>query len=221
MFNVSVINLTSKTYEVRLNRDKFKVQPSGEIAELKKDIIKVDDIELDVINIVGLPNKERFTICLVNPEVKKRVGMDRYDIVSVDDINNGVGKFIYHTKNKSIKSTVKGNIRFVNLTSHSVNEIIGNNIIPPSGIEARLSMSTYIVGEYANTPIIYSDVDNVIQNLPEPKEGVVYIVSSLVGAHIKNRPDVVVPGNKIPGLNPGEVAGCKYMRSTSEFELNY
>lgn len=83
---------------------------------------------------------------------------------------------------------------FINLTSHTIKEVTSGIIIPASGRVARLKSTTIKVGDHLGAPI-YSSQFGDVEGLPEPQEGVIYIVSSLCLNGITNRNDVVSPGS--------------------------
>lgn len=99
---------------------------------------------------------------------------------------------------------------FINLTPHTINIAVGNDIIaiPPDGREARVSVKSIGVGAVllggVNIPIvqsIYGVVETVDANgtevlhlgLPKMVVGVVYIVSMLVANRTGDRDDVFGP----------------------------
>lgn len=101
-------------------------------------------------------------------------------------------------------------INMVNLTPHDVNFVDndGNIVrtVKPSGVVARLSVETIVIGEIDGiqvTESVFSD----IENLPEEAEDTIYIVSSLVAEKAK-RPDVYVPNGSVRDSN-GRIIGCK------------
>jgi hypothetical protein len=100
----------------------------------------------------------------------------------------------------------------VNLTPHKINITTPDGVIvyPPSGEVARREefveiVEPIIVGgsSIAQRKISYGPVIG----LPEPSEGVIYIVSSLAAAGSNGREDVRIPG---PGIRDGEgrITGC-------------
>ena len=103
----------------------------------------------------------------------------------------------------------------VNLTPHDVNIYYKDRLIctfPPSFIVARCQKETKVVGycqlglgKYVQiTETKFGDVDG----LPEPKEGVLLIVSKLVAEKYKGiRNDLVITNGHIR-VNNGEVKGC-------------
>lgn len=100
-------------------------------------------------------------------------------------------------------------MKLINLTAHPVTDVTTGKTFPPSGIVARITTATEAVDNVCGVPIYYSTC-NGVEGIPEPKEGVMYIVSALVLEHI-NRPDCVRPGNsqKTPD---GKVLGAKGFR---------
>jgi hypothetical protein len=86
--------------------------------------------------------------------------------------------------------------------------------IPPSGILARVSMVNLPAGEIdgiAIESVIYGE----IEGLPEPQEGVFYIVSGLVAnaATKIGRVDCLAPGALVRDKsNPGTILGCLFLQ---------
>lgn len=98
-------------------------------------------------------------------------------------------------------------MQFINLTPHTINEVTSGLTIPASGRVARVKSRTIKVAEHANAPI-YSSEFGDIEGLPEPQDGVIYIVSSLALNSIPpSRTDVVAPGNLQRDEN-GNPMGC-------------
>lgn len=85
---------------------------------------------------------------------------------------------------------------FVNLTPHaiSVADESGNSLydVPPSGVIPRVSVGYSDVGEVEGVPVVRA-VYGAVEDLPEPVEGTVFIVSGMVRERISNRNDVVSP----------------------------
>lgn len=83
-------------------------------------------------------------------------------------------------------------MEFINLTPHAI-KLNNGTIFEPAGKIARVS-SHY-------TPFDENGISRVefgqVENLPEPQEGVIYIVSGMVAAAAK-RPDVVSPATGHP-----------------------
>lgn len=98
-------------------------------------------------------------------------------------------------------------MQFINLTSHTINEVTTGSAIPASGRIARVKSSTTKVSEHANMPI-YKSTFGDIEGLPEPQDNVIYIVSALaLNAVPNNRTDVVSPGN-LQRNQSGQPIGC-------------
>ena len=85
-------------------------------------------------------------------------------------------------------------MKMINLSPHAIHIQTGNEeiVVEPSGVVARVSVAQKVIDNIDSIPIvrnIYGDVEN----LPEAKDGTVYIVSSLVLSRISNRNDVFAP----------------------------
>ena len=96
-------------------------------------------------------------------------------------------------------------MEFINLTPHAVN-IVDGPTIPSSGL-CRLSVTTEEVGNIDGVPMVrtvYGDV----QGLPSPKEGTIYIVSSLVASRVPDRHDIAVPTEFVRD-DAGRILGCR------------
>lgn len=107
------------------------------------------------------------------------------------------------------------NTQIVNLTPHAVN-IVGDNdsiaiTIPASGNVARCSQTISIVGSVTlgsvAIPISSSTYGEVV-DLPDPQDGVYYIVSRLVMSACPTRQDLLVP-NDLVRDEAGRVIGCR------------
>lgn len=81
---------------------------------------------------------------------------------------------------------------FINLTPHSI-KIDGMGEIPASGQVARVETRRCCVGGVHGVRLVSQTLGEV-QGLPEPRDGVVYVVSALVlSALAGKRRDVVAP----------------------------
>lgn len=100
-------------------------------------------------------------------------------------------------------------ITVMNLTPHTVNIVTESGIIdyPASGRIARVSARTQVIGKLGNIPITRT-VYGEVEGLPEPEEGVIYIVSSLVAQRVPERTDVFVPSESVRD-DQGRIIGCK------------
>jgi len=85
-------------------------------------------------------------------------------------------------------------MRFVNLTPHkiTIKSKKGDIEVPPSGTIARVTTIEEVVAEVDGISIIKREFGEV-EGLPEPENGVAYIVSSLVLGAVKGRKDVFAP----------------------------
>lgn len=99
----------------------------------------------------------------------------------------------------------------INLTPHAINFIGANNApiltVEQSGTLARVSCLTITTSEIAGIPVtatFYSEV----QGLPEPQDGVVYVVSSLVAQRCPDRQDVFIPNESVRDEND-RIIGCR------------
>jgi len=102
---------------------------------------------------------------------------------------------------------------FINLTSHTLNEVTTGMALPVSGIVARVKSSTTTHRVHNGIPIYISDFGE-IQGLPEPIEGTIYVVSALaLNAIPPHRTDVVAPGN-LQRDQDGKPIGCVGFRTS-------
>ena len=91
---------------------------------------------------------------------------------------------------------------FQNLCLHAMSFYAENGtvtVLPPSGTVARVSCTPGgLVQGFGEFTVFAPDTLGEVENLPEPQEGVVFVVSALVGAALsperKALKDVVVPG---------------------------
>ena len=99
-------------------------------------------------------------------------------------------------------------LELINLTPHTVNLIDGDGktfTILPSGIIPRLTEEKESLGTINGFPVVKKSFGEV-ENLPEPKEGTIYIVSALVAGAV-NRDDLVVPDGLVRN-DKGQIIGC-------------
>ena len=94
---------------------------------------------------------------------------------------------------------------FVNLTPHAINSIDGPTI-PASGTVARLAVSVDDVGMIDGVPVVRTTYGE-IRDLPNPTDGTIFIVSSLI-AERSNRHDLAVP-NDLVRDTAGAIVGCR------------
>lgn len=104
-------------------------------------------------------------------------------------------------------------IEVVNLTPHALTLVgadgDGENVVyEPSGTLARVSVKTETIGELNGFPVTRS-VFGEVEGLPEPKEGTIYIVSSLVAGRVPaERKDVFIPNESVRD-DKGRIIGCR------------
>lgn len=103
-------------------------------------------------------------------------------------------------------------MELVNLTPHPVRLLLGDGtevVIPPSGQVARCAEVVEEVGsivlEGQRVPVVRKRFGKVY-GLPEPREGVAYIVSRPV-AQVARRADLLVPDALV--RENGFVVGCR------------
>jgi hypothetical protein len=113
---------------------------------------------------------------------------------------------------------------FINLTPHKVTiysrdgkKIIAE--IPPSGLVARVTVTSRIVGEIAGIPVRKAEYGE-IENLPDPMHDVYYVVSTVVLIALKekgiHRPDVIAPDTNPDSVirdSEGRVIGVRFFQT--------
>jgi len=102
-------------------------------------------------------------------------------------------------------------MEIVNLTPHTINETTTEQSFEPSGTVARLYQKSEVTDTINNIPMYTTIIGDVV-GLPEPKEGVMYLVSSMCLTGVKNRDDVIAPGNLVRDEN-GQPIGCQGFRT--------
>lgn len=103
-------------------------------------------------------------------------------------------------------------MRFINLTPHDlhVHGLDGEvRTLPRSGVVARVATSSVDAGAVGGIPTVLTTVGEVT-DLPDPEEGVVYVVSGMV-ASAAPRGDVMSPGDLVRDEN-GRPVGCRGLR---------
>ena len=100
---------------------------------------------------------------------------------------------------------------FINCTPHPITLLGSDNevvmTLPKGEVVPRLSQSTKEVDVVEGVSITETSFGE-IQDLPEPKEGVLLIVSRLVLTACPSRKDLVVPNELVRDSN-GNIKGCK------------
>lgn len=101
-------------------------------------------------------------------------------------------------------------MEIINLTPHAikfVNDKLGDTVIEPSGTVARVSSRTETIGDIDCIPVTRT-VFGEVENLPDPVDGVVYVVSSMVAARVPGRNDVFIPNDSVRD-DQGRIIGCR------------
>lgn len=99
-------------------------------------------------------------------------------------------------------------MKLVNLTPHEICEATTGKKFPASGMVARVSAQYSPAGELDDIPL-FSARFGEVEGLPEPQEGVVFIVSSMVLETMRERRgDIVAPGDLVRDQN-GNPIGCR------------
>ena len=95
--------------------------------------------------------------------------------------------------------------KFVNLTSHviAIRTQDGTLRIPPCGTVLRLQEVQRLLRTFSGVDIVETAYQ-APAFLPEPKEGVVYLVSSLVAQAVKDRDDIVSPDTGSTAVRQGK-----------------
>jgi len=103
------------------------------------------------------------------------------------------------------------NMRIVNLTPHSIIFVddAGNAVltVEPSGQVARCSVTREKIGDINGIPVNKSRFGKV-ENLPEPEEGTIYIVSALTAQAVPEREDVFITDDAVRD-EQGRIIGCR------------
>ena len=100
----------------------------------------------------------------------------------------------------------------VNLTPYKVVIVKGEYNTPfvtiePSGTVASISYEETTLGEFEGIPILKKEYGEV-EELPEPKDDTIYIVSHTIAQLVPERKDVFIPGKSVSD-NMGRIVGCK------------
>ena len=97
-----------------------------------------------------------------------------------------------------------------NLTPHALVFVLADGSsrsIAPSGAVARCRTVNSPAGDAEGIPLARVSY-GAVEGLPEPAEGVLYVVSALVRAAVPGRSDVASPGDLV--RDPaGNVIGCR------------
>lgn len=96
-------------------------------------------------------------------------------------------------------------MKVINLTPHMVNIVDGKSY-PSEGV-ARVSEKETQTGMLNGIPLFSKTFGEVV-GLPDPQEGILFIVSGLVKAACPNRADLLVP-TKLVRDEKGNIIGCQ------------
>lgn len=106
-------------------------------------------------------------------------------------------------------------MNIINLTPHAITFLADDNtiqkVIAPSGTIARASQQRTREG-YITTGDVEIPVSKCyygeVENLPEPKEGTIYVVSVLTAQACPTRPDVFITDDAVRDTD-GRIIGCR------------
>lgn len=107
------------------------------------------------------------------------------------------------------------NTTLVNLTPHSITfvDALGNTVltVEPSGLVARCAVDRVQVDTVTvdgiSVPVNQTRFGKV-ENLPEPQEGTIYIVSALTAQAVPEREDVFITDDAVRD-EQGRIIGCR------------
>lgn len=101
--------------------------------------------------------------------------------------------------------------KFINLTPHTINILNGHDqeimVIPASGTISRCSQREEILSEIDGISIT-RQVFGEVQDVPEPREGTIFIVSRMVASALPDRRDLMIPGPLVRD-DQGQPRGCR------------
>jgi hypothetical protein len=96
-------------------------------------------------------------------------------------------------------------MKFVNLTPHEINLPHGQSV-KPTGYVARVNAVQQQIDSVNGIPVLVTQLFQTM-NLPEPEEGVYFIVPAVVRTHSRERKDLLSPTKLIRDTD-GRVVGC-------------
>lgn len=101
---------------------------------------------------------------------------------------------------------------FVNLTPHAINILNDQGqeilVVPPSGTVARCQQREEVLFVIDGISITHQVFTDEVQNVPEPQEGTMFIVSRLVASALPDRRDLMIPGPLVRN-DQGQPIGCR------------
>lgn len=92
----------------------------------------------------------------------------------------------------------------INLTPHPVN--LPGIVLPSEGV-ARVSVTLSDAGAIDGIPLVRG-VHGQVTDLPEPREGTIFVVSALVRAALPHRSDLASPA-RLTRDAEGRITGCE------------
>jgi hypothetical protein len=99
-------------------------------------------------------------------------------------------------KSKSVDANDEASCIWINLTPHDIHFVDANGMryqtVTATGMIARVNTWSETIGTVNGVPYIRTVYGDVM-GLPEPKAGVLYLVSSLVCEHTPGRNDLYYP----------------------------
>lgn len=104
-------------------------------------------------------------------------------------------------------------MNIINLTPHVLNILTpeGAVEVAPSGEVARVAVTTTEAEPVGGIPVTVASYGKV-ENLPDPAEGNIFVVSGMVEAQVQ-RQDVFAPGNLVRD-GEGKPVGCEGLKQT-------
>lgn len=103
----------------------------------------------------------------------------------------------------------------INLTPHSVTVIAESGdpvTFPPAGPMARVvevvGDPSWLDTEAGRVPVVLVGYADRVENLPEQRPGVVYLVSRVTAAAVADRADLVFPQGELRD-DHGQIVGCR------------
>ena len=102
-------------------------------------------------------------------------------------------------------------MEFINLCPHKVDILREDGSVltlQPSGIVPRCSQTEVKVTS-VNGIAVTRQTYGEVYDLPDPEEGILYIVSRMVAAAMPNRSDLLIPGPVFRDPETGNPTGCR------------
>jgi hypothetical protein len=103
----------------------------------------------------------------------------------------------------------------INLTPHAIHFVDenGNTVltVEPSGKLARVTTKIVQTGQRRFGDVVLPITETEfgeVEGLPDPEEGTIYLVSSLVAQRCKDRGDVFIPNESVRD-SEGRIIGCR------------